>query len=226
MKPARLISQHAWGVCSPMASEATIVAGITLPAGEYRYELRRGGELIAVEEETLGAVFLRGVRHTPDGLNRHEVEARLDAGGFIVAVAVRYSRGPFKRSASYEASGDLIRGHLIAAGGREEVSSKLGRMHEVDADLVLCKALIIAHVRVRGQPRWVGRVATIDPITLVASSPKQTYRRRDEAGRLWIFEPRMGDAEEFELDEAGRVVRRRARDAAETTLVSFAAPAA
>jgi hypothetical protein len=209
-----------------MTSEETLVAAAALPAGKYRYELRRGGELIAIEEETLGAGFMRGVRHTPDGLNRHEVEARLDAGGFIAAVAVRYSRGPFKRSANYEASGDLIRGHLIAAGGREEVSSKLGRMHEVDADLMLCKALIIAHVRARGQVRWIGRVATIDPNTLVASSPKQTYRRRDEAGRLWIFEPRMGDAEEFELDEAGRVVRRRARDAAETTLVSFVAAAA
>jgi len=204
-----------------MASEQTIVAAAALPAGEYRYELRRGGELIAIEEETVAPWFLRGVRHTPGGLNRHEVEARLDAGGFIAAVAVRYSRGPFKRSASYEAAGDLIRGHIIAAGGREEVSSKLGRMREVDADLMLCKALIIAHVRARGQTRWIGRVAMIDPNTLVAASPKQTYRRRDEAGRLWTFEPRMGDAEEFELDEAGRVVLRRARDAAETTLVSF-----
>jgi hypothetical protein len=204
-----------------MESEQRAVPAAALPAGEYRYELRRGGELAAIEEETLAAGFIRGVRRTPDGLNRHEVEARLDEGGFIVAVGVRYSRGPFKRSASYEAGGDLIRGHLIAAGGREEVSCKLGRMREVDADLMLCKALIIAHVRARGQARWIGRVATIDPNTLVAASPKQTYRRRDEAGRLWIYEPRMGDAEEFELDETGRVVRRRARDGVETALVSF-----
>lgn len=208
-----------------MSSEPTPVAAATLPAGEYRYELRRGGELFAIEEETLAAGFVRGVRRSADGLNRHEVDARLDAGGFIVAVAVRYSRGPFKRSASYEAAGDLLRGHLIAAGGREEVSSKLGRMREVDADLILCKALIIAHVRARGQTRWIGRVATIDPNTLVAASPKQTYRRGDQAGRLWIFEPRMGEAEEFEIDQAGLVVRRRARDAAETTLVSFVAAA-
>jgi hypothetical protein len=33
----------------------------------------------------------------------------------------------------------------------------------------------------------------------------------------------MGDAEEFELDQAGRVVRRRARDTTETALVSFVA---
>jgi hypothetical protein len=208
-----------------MSSEPTPVAATALPAGEYRYELRRGGELFAIEEETLAAGFIRGVRRTADGLNRHEVEARLDAGGFIVAVAVRYSRGPFRRNASYEAAGDLLRGHIVAAGGREEVISKLGRMHEVDADLILCKALIIAHVRARAQTRWIGRVATIDPNTLVAASPKQTYRRGDEAGRLWIFEPRMGDAEEFEIDQAGRVVRRRARDAAETTLVSFVAAA-
>jgi hypothetical protein len=208
-----------------MSSEPTPVAAAALPAGEYRYELRRGGELLAIEEDTLAAGSIRGVRRSADGLNRHEVEARLDADGFIVAVAVRYSRGPFKRSASYAAAGDLLRGHLIAAGGREEVSTKLGRMHEVDADLILCKALIIAHVRAREQTRWIGRVATIDPNTLVAASPKQTYRRGDESGRLWIFEPRMGDAEEFEIDQAGRVVRRRARGAAETTLVSFVASA-
>ncbi len=57
-----------------------------LPAGEYRYELRRNGELAATEEETLAAGFIRGVRRTADGFNSHEVEARLDAGGFIVAV--------------------------------------------------------------------------------------------------------------------------------------------
>lgn len=208
-----------------MASEMTpaqaSAAALAVPAGEYRYELHRGGELIAIEEETLAAGFIRGLRRTADGLNRHEVEARLDAGGFIVALDVRYSRGPFKRSASYQAADDLIRGYLIAAGGREEVSSKLGRMREVDADLMLCKALIIAHVRARGQARWIGRVAAIDPNTLVAASPKHTYRRRDEAGRLWIFEPRMGDAEELELDGGGRVARRRARDGVETTLVGF-----
>ncbi len=192
-----------------------------MPYGDYRYELRRANEPAAVEEGSLRAGALRGVRRSADGLNRHEVEARLDANGFIVALTVRYSRGPFKRSAGYEAAGDLIRGHLIAAGGREEVSAKLGRMREVDADLVLCKALIIAHVRQREQARWIGRVATVDPATLLVTSPKQTYRRADGAGRLWIFEPRMGDAEEIEIDAAGRVVRRRARDGGETILAAF-----
>jgi hypothetical protein len=84
-----------------MTSDQTSVAAAALPAGEYRYELRRGGELIAIEEETLAGGFIRGVRRTPDGLNRHEAEARLDAGGFIVAVAVRYSRGPSDPRPSY-----------------------------------------------------------------------------------------------------------------------------
>jgi len=204
-----------------MPPEALSDNAAAIPCGEYRYEVRRGNELAAVEEGSLSASSLRGVRYTRDGLNRHEVEARLDAKGFIVAVTVRYTRGPFKRSASYEAIGDLVRGHLMAAGGREEVSSKLGRMREVDADLVLCKALIIAHVRQREQARWIGRVATIDPATLLVTSPKQTYRRADEAGRLWIFEPRMGDQEEIEIDAGGGVVRRRARDGVETTLAAF-----
>ncbi|HZO80260.1 MAG TPA: hypothetical protein VFB33_01075 [Candidatus Binataceae bacterium] len=206
-----------------MALEEASVAPALPPAGEYRYELRRAGELIAVEEETLARERLRGARRTPDGLNRHEVDARLaEASGLIVAVAVRYRRGPFSRSADYETADDIIRGHLSAVGGRESVSAKLGRMREVDADLVVCKALIIARARARGQARWIGRVATIDPATLIVNSYKQTYRRRDEAGRRWIFEPRMGDADEIEIDDAGRVVRYRARDGVETVLVSFA----
>ena len=175
-------------------------------------------------------------------------EAAADVGGEIEAE-------PLQRRLSLMKGGDRDHGIGVAVGRTSYVQDDIADrlltmvrgMHErvigtlpaaagalpagtpysaFDADLMLCKALIIAHVRARGQVRWIGRVATIDPNTLVASSPKQTYRRRDEPGRLWIFEPRMGDAEEFELDEAGRVVRRRARDAAETTLVSFVAAAA
>jgi hypothetical protein len=204
-----------------MAPEEASAAPRLPPAGEYRYEVRRGRELVAIEEETLAAGRLHGARRTPDGLNRHEVEARLDANGLINAVVVRYRRGPFSRSASYETADDLIRGQLSAVGGRETVSAKLGRMREVDADLLLCKALIIAHVRARGQARWIGRVATVDPNTLMVGSYKQTYRRRDEHGRVWIFEPRMGDTDEIEIDAAGRITRRRARDGIETVLVGF-----
>ena len=60
-----------------MTCGQTPVAAAAMPAGEYRYELRRGGELVAIEEETLGPEVIRGVRRTPDGLNRHEVEGAL-----------------------------------------------------------------------------------------------------------------------------------------------------
>jgi hypothetical protein len=190
------------------------------PQGRYRYEIRRDGGLIGVEEASFAEQGLRGSRRSSDGLNRYEVESRLDSG-LIAAASVRYERGPFKRSASYEASGDLLRGYLIAAGGREEAGSKLGRMREVDCDLILCKALIVAHVRMRGQTLWIGRVATIDPNTLLVSSPKQTYRRAGDSARLWIFEPRMGDTEQIEIDDAGRVICRRSRDGTEMTLIDF-----
>lgn len=202
-------------------AEETFGAATIVPAGEYRYELRRGGDLIAMEEETLAAGRLFGTRRTPDGLNRHEVDARLGAGGLISVVMLRYRRGPFSRSASYETDDDMIRGQLSAVGGREAVSAKLGRMREVDADLVLCKALIIARVRAREQALWIGRVAKIDPNTLMVGSYKQTYRRRGEDDRLWIFEPRMGDVDEIEIDAGGRIVRVRARDGIETTLTRF-----
>jgi hypothetical protein len=203
-----------------MPPEQTLVP--VLMPGRYVYEVRRGHDLVAIEDEAFVEDMIRGVRRSPDALNRHEVEARLDPGGFIRTVTVRYNRGPFARNATYEASDDVIRGHLSAGAGRETVSAKLGRMREVDADLLLCKALIIAHVRGRGQARWIGRVATVDPNTLIVASYKQSYRQRDDIGRSWIFEPRMGDAEEIQIDQAGRIVHRRSRDGTETLLTSFA----
>jgi hypothetical protein len=204
-----------------MALDQALAAAAMPPPGQYRYEFRRGSDLVAIEEESLAVQSLCGARRTPDGLNRHEAEARLDADGLTKTITVRYRRGPFSRSASYEAADDMIRGQLSSAGGREAVSAKLGRMREVDAGLVLCKALIITHVRARGQSLWIGRVATVDPNTLVINSYKQTYRRLDEAGRRWIFEPRMGDADEIEIDGAGRIARIRARDGIETILTGF-----
>jgi hypothetical protein len=47
------------------------------------------------------------------------------------------------------------------------------------------------------------RVATIDPSTLTAQTHKKTCRRKDAHERIFIYEPRMGDAEEIEIDEAG-----------------------
>ena len=100
------------------------------------------------------------------------------------------------------------------------MTTKLGRYGEVDADLVIFRALTIAHIRERGQTRWTGRIAAIDPNTLVAVTSKQSCRQRGNDPHLWIYEPRMGDSEEIEIDDAGIVLRRRDSRGVETVLVS------
>jgi hypothetical protein len=191
-----------------------------IPTGEYRYELRHGGQLVAIEEERFDGTRIAGVRSARDGSNRHEVEAELSPDGTVKRVSVRYARGPFTRNASYEASEDFLRGIVSAVAGRNAITAKLGRFREVDADLVLFRALTIAHVRARGQSRWTGRVATIDPATLVAASHKQSARAVDSTLLKWIYEPRMGDSEEIELDAEGRILRRRDDRGTEAVLVT------
>jgi hypothetical protein len=192
--------------------------------GEYRYEIRRDGAILAVEEERYADRTINGSRRTTDGANLHEVEALLDAGETVKRVSVRYNRGLFKRSAVYEAADETLRGSVSAVASHNEVVVKLGRFREIDADLMLFRALILAHVRARGQARWTGRVAMIDPNTLVAAALKQNCRRRDEAGLRWVWEARMGDAEEIELDSAGRIIRQRDSWGIDKVLVDFVAP--
>jgi hypothetical protein len=192
--------------------------------GEYRYEIRRDGAILAFEEERYTTGAISGLRRTIDGANLHEVEASLDADETVKRVSVRYNRGLFKRSAVYEAADDTLRGSVSAVASHNEVVVKLGRFREIDADLVLFRALILAHVRARGESRWTGRVAIIDPNTLVAAALKQNCRRRDEAGLRWAWEARMGDAEEIELDSAGRIIRQRDSWGVDKVLVDFAAP--
>ncbi len=191
-----------------------------LPDGEFRYEIRRAGELVAIEEESLAAGKIRGVRRPASGSNVYEVEAELDPAGIIRLIVVRYSRGPFVRNATYESADDFLRGNVSAMGSRNNLTTKLGRYREVDADLVIFRALSIAHIRARGQSRWTGRVAAIDPNTLVAATSKQTCRRRSSDPHVWIYEPRMGDSEEIEINDAGLVLRRRDSRGIETVLVS------
>ena len=148
-----------------------------IPDGDFRYEIRRAGELIATEEEILAWGKIRGVRHPASGSNVYEVEAELDSDGLVRLVVVRYSRGPFVRNATYESADNFLRGNISAMGGRQNLTTKLGRYREVDADLVIFRALTIAHIRARGQSRWTGRMAAIDPNTLVAATSKQTCRR-------------------------------------------------
>jgi hypothetical protein len=190
--------------------------------GTYRYEIRRGGTAVAIEESRHARSLITGVRRTIDGSNLHEVEAVLDAEETIKRVSVRYNRGLFKRTAIYEASDDTLRGSVSAVASHNEVVVKLGRFREIDADLVLFRALILAHVRARGQMRWTGRVAIIDPNTLVAAALKQNCRQTDQAGLRWAWEARMGDSEEIELDAAGTLVRQRDSWGVEKVLVDYA----
>jgi hypothetical protein len=188
--------------------------------GEFRYDLRKAGELIAVESETLAWGMIRGVRRPASGSNVYEVEAELDDAGLVRRVVASYSRGPFTRNATYESADNFLRGNISTGGSRNDLTAKLGRYGEVDADLVIFRALIIAHVRERKQTRWTGRVAAIDPNTLVAATSKQSCRQRGNDPHIWIYEPRMGDAEEIELDDSGLVLRRRDSRGIETVLVS------
>ena len=191
-----------------------------IPDGEFRYEIRRAGELIATEEESLAAGKIRGVRHPAIGSNVYEVEAELDPDALVRRVVVRYSRGPFVRNATYESADDFMRGNISAMGSRNNLTTKLGRYREVDADLVIFRALTIAHIRARGQSRWTGRIAAIDANTLVAATSKQTCRQRGNDPHVWLYEPRMGDSEEITIDESGCVIRRHDARGIDTILIS------
>ncbi len=190
--------------------------------GEFRYDLRKAGVLIAVESESLAWGLIRGVRRPASGSNVYEVEAELDEAGLVRRVVASYNRCPFTRNATYESADNFLRGNISTGGSRNDLTAKLGRYGEIDADLVIFRALIIAHVRERKQTRWTGRVAAIDPNTLVAATSKQSCRQRGSDPHIWIYEPRMGDAEEIEIDDSGLVVRRRDSRGIETLLVSKA----
>ena len=188
--------------------------------GEWRYEIRRAGERMAIEDETLAWGRIHGTRRSIFGSNVYEVEAELDDAGLVRRIVVSYSRGPFSRNATYESADSFLRGNVSAGGSRSDIATKLGRYGEVDADLVIFRALTIAHIRERGQSRWTGRVATIDSNTLVAATSKQSCRQRSSDPHVWIYEPRMGDSEEIEIDDTGIVRRRRDTRGVETVLVS------
>ncbi len=195
---------------------------IPLP-GDYRYTIRRGEETIAIEEEKLEPRRLSGLRRSADGVARYEAEADLDRSGMVRRVSVRYRRGPFARDAAYEVGEDFMRGSVSAMAGRTVVAVKLGRFREVDADLMLFRALTLAHVRERGQERWTGKVAVIDPATLVAASVKQSCRQRGVDPSRWLYEPRMSDWEEIDLDADGRITHRHDSRGFSASLDSFAA---
>lgn len=174
--------------------------------GRYRYEILRGGETVSVEEAEFRASEMECFRRSVDGMSRYEVHASLDGQGRIIRLVARYTRGPFSRSATYEAGEEFLRGSVSAMGARTVETAKLGRFREVDAGMIVFRALILSRVRERGQEQWTGRVAVIDPNTLVPASVKQTCQRKDAPGLVWSYEPRMGDSEEICLDETGRIL--------------------
>jgi len=178
-----------------------------IAAGEYYYEIRRGAELVATEEDRFAVGEISGIRRFTGSSDSFEATATLDHSGMIARVTARYSRGPFARRAAYEANQDFLRGSISAMGSRIAETAKLGRYREIDCGLVLFRALMIAHTRARGQSRWTSRVATIDPSTLTAQTHKKTLRQKDALARIFIYEPRMGDVEEIEIDDAGRIIR-------------------
>jgi len=193
---------------------------VIIPEGEYVYEIREQGRLVAIETTQVGPDTIKGVRRSAEAAdNRHEVEARLDADGLVQSIRLRYVRGPFSRNATYEAVGESLRGVITALGGRNTLEVKLGRFREVDGGLTLFKALLIAHVRGRGQSRWTARVAAIDPATLVAKSIKQSVYQVEAEPGTWLFEPAIGERETIVLDHAGRVLSHTTRTGISTTLV-------
>jgi hypothetical protein len=181
-----------------------------LPIGNYSYEIRRDSQLVAFEESRFDTARIVSSRRSADGLSRHNVEAELGSDHRICRVMLSYSSSLFTRKASYEAVEDNLRGRISGLASRNEIVVKLGRFREIDAaGFLVFRALIIGHIRLRGEDRWTGRVAVIDPNTLAAASVKQNCSRRGDSMDSWIYEPRMGDAEEIQLDEAGRILLRR-----------------
>ncbi len=194
-----------------------------IPAGQYRYEIRRGSDLIAIEEDRFSNREISGVRKFAGSSDSFEATGTLDENAMVARLTARYSRGPFSRSAAYEANTDFLRGTVSAVGSRTVETAKLGRYREVDCGLVLFKALMIAHTRARAQARWTSRVATIDPSTLTAQTHKKTLRQKDGHPFIFIYEPRMGDVEEIEIDEAGKIVRLEDNTGNRITLKNFSA---
>jgi hypothetical protein len=191
---------------------------VIIPEGEYVYEVRERGSVLAVERTEVGGQRVSGVRRSSD-VAENRYDAELDAEGLVKSIRLRYVRGPFSRSASYETEGETLRGVITALGGRNTLEVKLGRFREVDGGLIIFKALLIAHIRSRGQSRWTARVAVIDPATLVARSVKQSLYQVEGEPDKWLFEPAIGERETILLDPAGRIVSHSTRTGISTVLV-------
>jgi hypothetical protein len=195
------------------------MAAMIIPSGQYRYELRVQGGLTAVEDARLQPGLLTARRESLPSKATYEVEATLDESGFICRMHLSYRRGPFARSAEYRIIDELMQGSIRALSATSPAQAQLGRFREIDADLLICKALIVAHVRKREQHRWTGRVALIDSTTLLARQVKHTYAQSSERRLTWLFEPAMGEQETLEFDDHGCLLRTRDRRGFEAKLI-------
>src|SRR6266852_6090374 len=146
----------------------------------------------------------------PDGDFRYEIrrasELIATEEESLAAGKIRGVRHPASGSNVYEVEAELDPDALVR--------------REVDADLVIFRALTIAHIRARGQSRWTGRIAAIDANTLVAATSKQTCRQAGNDPHVWIYEPRMGDSETIVIDDSGCVLRRHDARGIDTLLIS------
>lgn len=177
-----------------------------LPEGSYCYELRRDGSPFAREEVRVDDRAISGARLGSLG-DRVSVTAQLDASGQVVRFEAIARRGAFELKASYALGTDSIAGSVSSLTGRAAIEARLGRLREVDGVLVPFKALIIAHARGRGAPRFTGRVATLDERTLAVAARKQTYRRSVNSEQDWAWEDEIGDRSEITVNAAGEITR-------------------
>src|SRR5690242_9753147 len=138
-----------------------------LPIGNYSYEIRLDGQLIALEETSFDVTAIAGARRSADGLSRHYVEATLDSAFRLRRITLSYSSSLFTRRANYQVMEENLRGRISGVATGNEVVIQLGRFREVDpAAFLIFRALIIGHIRERQDEHWTGRVAVIDPNTL------------------------------------------------------------
>ena len=100
--------------------------------GSYRYELRSGDDVTAIEEARMDERALSATRRNRDGLTTCRANAVLDDASRIVAIELRYTSTLFKRDARYRADGESLRGSISVMAGRNEVIVKLGRFGEVE----------------------------------------------------------------------------------------------
>jgi hypothetical protein len=182
---------------------------IIIPSGHYYYEITINGELTAVEEAWVRPGSLTARRESAANKAAYEVEAAVDNSGFVYRIQLRYRHGPFARSARYDVIDDVMQGSIRTLSTTSSAQVQLGRFREVDADLTICKTLIVAHLRRREQRQWTGKVALIDSTTLLARAVKQSYAQTDAVGLTWLFEPTMGERETLEFDHSDRLLRAR-----------------